>query len=313
MNGLSILKNAVFWLPLCFLVRSASAQVPAPEKQLILPIVAVGGVSETLHFSTTFTFFNFSDTTFDGAITVFNEEGNIQTEAVFCPDDVIPSLLPPSPDRVVHLSERGLFQLPVSEEVPFFAGWAQLTSPDGSSLEVQATSEVALLNSVPRPCPPGPICTHPSTEILTSVQIPAVVPANGFRGAVIITPNRHTVFAIVNPSPTETAHIDVTLLDDTGKALEVEPAGPARASYQLPPQQRLAGFTWDLVFDPCQFTQASGSNCSGDGSSEPPLPEAFHGSILISADHPIAVAGLQLLFPEGKLVNAEVTPFEPNP
>jgi hypothetical protein len=146
--------------------------------------------------------------------------------------------------------------------------------------------------------------TYVTLEIVTSAQIPAVTPAIGFLSPVIINPNRHTAIALVNPSHSDSAELEITLLDSSGEIfLYGDERVPLEISFYLEPRKRSAQFVWNF-FDDCDVNHQV---CLAVSVPSRPLPEVFHGSIRIESDKPIAVGAVHLLFPEGKLVNQPVS------
>src|SRR5207244_7990051 len=83
-----------------------------------------------------------------------------------------------------------------------------------STANILASAEVSLINA---PVGPHPICMRPSTEILTSVQLPAASAAKKFSGFTVIRTNRKSAYAIVNPSTNQTATVFLSLMDFAGK------------------------------------------------------------------------------------------------
>lgn len=77
-------------------------------------------------------------------------------------------------------------------------------------------------------------------EIQSTTQVGTVRPGTKFCAAAMITPNRHTHFALVNPSETQTATVKVDALDASGKSFDSN-------EVKLGPRGRLSKSLWDLL------------------------------------------------------------------
>ena len=132
------------------------------------------------------------------------------------------------------------------------------------------------------PVGPKPICTRPSTEIRTSVQVAAVAPAKKFSGFSVIRPFRKSGYAIVNPSATQTSTVLLSLLDFSGRLA-------ASTTVEVPPQGRISRFVQEFL---------------------PAAPSDFMGSLRILSTIPVGFCGVNVLFPEGEFsaINVAATP-----
>ncbi|MFQ5740586.1 MAG: hypothetical protein ACE5JX_16395 [Acidobacteriota bacterium] len=268
------------------------AQSGEESAQLILPIVANGVVGDVLHFQSTFNFLNLSNSTAEGLLQVYDNGGELTTDFLLCtpvptPDPSVK--FPFTPGSSIH--HTGI------TDTPLLSGWGRLTWE--TSARIEGSVEVTLINAPPHPC--LLVCTRPSSEIVSTTQVPGVRPAKEFRFPVIITENRHSAFALVNPSNTETARISLTLLDSLGQVFRDGDGNRAQIEeYFMAPFTRVSQFAWDF-FDACDPQHQI---CTLPVPT--PAPDLFHGSIQIKSDIPIAVGGLHVLFPEGKIVGLPV-------
>lgn len=272
----------VIWLVVAGSGHPLWAAEPSVNNELILPLVANGIVQHPKHFQATFSFLNLSDSTVQGTLEVFDDQGTLQTNFLFCE----PIVGPPEALEFT-LQPNGLFHHTGITDGELIDGWGRVTW-EGSA-RVEGSVEVTLLADDPIPC--LVICNRSSTDVLTAVQAKGVEPARAFRAPAILTPNRHTAFAIVNPSETQTATVDLAVFDKSGQSVDAN-------SFQIPPRSRLTHFLWDLMI-------------LGKVFVVPPVPpEEFHGSVRITSDTPFAVGGVHVLFPEGEYVNLFVDTVE---
>ena len=158
-------------------------------------------------------------------------------------------------------------------DVPAFNGWARLTFD--ASVTIQASAEVALINA---PVGPHPICRRPSTEIATAVSFPAVRAAAKLGGVAAILSTREGAYAIVNPSPAESATVYLSLLDPTGKLV-------AANTIEIAPQARACKFLSGLV---------------------PGAPPDFMGSLRITGSIPVGAGAVNVVFPDGLFVDVGI-------
>lgn len=286
---------ALAWLWLIPISSTEAQAQESAEQELIFPVVANGLFDDERHYQSTFTFLNLSDTTAAGTLAVYDDEGVLSTGFLECRP------VEPPPD-LVDWSLPGLALNHVSgiTDGPLLSGWGELIW--AGSKELSASAEITLIAGEPRSC--QVICNRTSSEIVTSVQIPAVRPARGFQNPVTINPNRHTAMALVNPSHSESAELQITLLDSSGEIfLYGDEEVPLEISFLLRPRNRSAQFVWDF-FDDCDVNHQV---CLAVALPSRPVPEMLHGSIRIESDRPIAVGAVHLLFPEGKLVSQPVS------
>lgn len=230
-----------------------------------------------------------------------------------CPPQI--NILPPFPPELfgfANLDGEGVTQIVSSgESRSLFARWARI----GTDKRAMVQAEISLIQGEAEPCiqdaeevPRISASERPSVTLLTTARIEAVQPASQFRGSATISEHRHSAFAIVNPS-TEVANITVTLLDANGEIVEVDER-KAEIKYLLRAEKRIADFVWSILFDGCKFANLGLLEdviCIATPPGPPPLPASFNGSLRISSDIPIAVAGLDVLLPEGKLVNIPIS------
>ncbi|HEY3130234.1 MAG TPA: hypothetical protein VGL91_12315, partial [Acidobacteriota bacterium] len=231
-----------------------------------------------LHYQTTFDILNLSIGSVEAKLQIYDPKGT--PTGVFC------SPIAPPPSTVsVLLNAGGELHRSTSADLPLLNGWARLTWDQ--AVELQMTGEVTFISASPQPC--LLVCNRSSAEIIASAHIPAVRAAKEFRAAVAITKNRHTALALVNPSDSQAASVQITLRHPSGELYHA-------FNRRIDPQNRITKYVWVLVqcdLDFCPFPPE-------------PTPEMFHGSVQITSDIPIAVAALDVLFPEGKYVAVPV-------
>lgn len=180
-----------------------------------------------------------------------------------------------------------------SADLPFLNGWARLTWDGPSTL--LASEEVTLVAAPPDPC--LLICNRPSTEKLSSAQVTAVTPAQKFQLPVTVTRYRQTALALVNPSAAETASVTLSILDASGAPARL--GAPDTFQITIGPLERVSKFLWQMAVEHSLLTVII------------PEPEDFRGSVIITSDKPIALAAMNIMFPEGKFVTVPV--FSPSP
>jgi hypothetical protein len=252
------------------------AAVCGQTQEWVFPVVVTGVIDKPLHFRTTFNILNLSAANAAGVIEVYDNKGVVRP-GFFCTPVVV------SPYRV-SLASGGLFHQAGTTDVGLFDGWARLTVE--GDVPVQSSAEIVLSKGEPKPC--LLICSGPSTEVVSSAQVHAVRPSREFRAPATITETRESAYAIVNPSATETAKVTLQALKSNGDPFDGN-------TYTIPPRGRLSKFVWELLLLNKVFIVA------------PVRPTDFHGSVKITSDIPIAVGGLHVLFPEGKLVNLAIS------
>ena len=160
-----------------------------------------------------------------------------------------------------------------------FIGWASLTFD--ASRDIWASCNVFV-----RSFPNGCVCLSGSQRNVTSaetaslpeewylnaVAVPAVRPTKEFRGKREHTLDDEMAIAVVNPSPTETASVEMKFVGNEGQVGYV-------SSLELAPRNRITGYVRDLVPTGC---------CS---------------FVHVTSDIPIAVAGLTVLDGGGRWIN----------
>ncbi len=300
-------------LVVLMMLGQASGQEPG---DVIFPIV-VNGALESPHFQTSFVFFNRSTTAQEIFVEGFRDSFGGPSQ-LFCAEPIhVTPPFDPSLRAFGRLPESGILRLTSSgESEELFTGWAiaRLENPD----QVEASAELSILAFRPDRCPqtdprdPVPVTLRRSTRIRETVQVPAVRPAPEFVGEAVITGARETAFAIVNPSPDQPALIQFELLDESGMPLADNAGGPdafCPPSFSLPARTRLAGTAWSLYAAELLALPPGLSPCFIPGGR----PRDFSGTARMTSDSPIAVAGVHVLLPEGKLVAAPVSRLETRP
>ncbi len=264
-----------------FLV-SGSASI----NELIFPVVANGVVLEKLFYQTIFTVLNTSGYDVAATLQVYDSTG--KTAGAFCS----PLAPPPSSMAATLKPNAQLFQF-TSADLPFLNGWARLRWEGGAP--ILASEELSLVASTPARC--LLVCNHPSTEKVSSTQIYGIKPAREFRFPVTLNTYRQTALTLVNPSPTETATVKVSILNISGESASL--SVPDSFELHIGPLERVSKFLWQMGMEHSALTVI------------PPPPEAFQGTVVVSADVPIAAGSLNIMFPEGKFVAVPVVPTLP--
>ncbi|HSR53327.1 MAG TPA: hypothetical protein VLV83_21080 [Acidobacteriota bacterium] len=253
-------------------ILQPSGEEPPPSVgERIVPIIEAGGVTGG-SFSSHLTLLHSSGTADqDVGIQFFDSGGeSIDAAGVLCPGQAETLEGPLAARHLLDLDLSGL---------PTVAGWARL----------RAQPQVALSNEVLFATGGQPGCdnlatTLPSQSVQTTVQIAPVRPAQEWSADVVIRPQRESAFALVNPDLSESALVTVTAFDAQGEVFDSN-------EIELPPGQRISQLLFELLNRGKVFIQP------------PQRPADYRGSIRISADRPIAVAGLNVLLPEGKWSN----------
>jgi len=265
------------------LLVAAVQPVVAQSQELIVPVVVSGTIKSPLHFQTILRILNRSSAAQSVLVRIYDDAGSqVRVDQVFCIVD-LPLLLvdPPGRELSFEIAGNGSADLSKLANGPFLTGWLSIRF--ASAQTIQASSETALIDAPPAPCI-QPICARPSTEIVTSVQLGATAAAAEFRAAASITDKRESAYALVNPSSTQTATVELVALDTVGRIVD-------QNTLKIPPLARISKFLFELLNLGKVFIQA------------PQRPAFYHGSVRFRSDIPIAVAGLNVLSPEGKLVN----------
>jgi hypothetical protein len=248
------------------LVFSAIA-IAQTTQDLILPVALNGYVKAPIHYQTTLRLVNLSAKPVQVTAEAYQNDGTaIQ---IF---DLFP-VVRLGTKKVFDIAPFGSVEAYTAEDVPDLNGWIRLTFD--ATANVLATAEISLINA---PVGPHPICMRPSTEIITSVQVPAVAATKKAGGAAVIRPNRISGYAIVNPSATEAATAYLSLFDPTAKFV-------ASATVVIPPQGRVSRTLSEFF---------------------PGAPSDLMGSLRITSNIPIAAGAVHVLMPEGKFVSLDV-------
>jgi hypothetical protein len=245
---------------------------------VVLPIVVNGSIAEGLHYQTIFNILNTSAQQIETTLQVYSNQG--KPGGVFCAP-----IAPPPSSATATLAPNAEYLQFTSADLPFHDGWALLRWEGSAS--VLASEEITLVAAAPQAC--MLVCNWPSTEKLASTQIAAVKPAREFRLPVTINRYRQTALALVNPSATETATVRISLVDAAGNAAKL--GVPDSFEIRIPPLQRVSRYLWQLALESSALTVVM------------PTPESFQGSVTLSANTPIAVGALHLMFPQGKFVS----------
>jgi hypothetical protein len=239
----------------------------AQTQDLILPIALNGYTTPPIHYQTIIRIVNMSPSAVDVTLEAYQNDGTpIRILELF----PIPR---PGTKTVFSIDRGGSVEAFTAEDTPSLDGWIRLSFD--SSATILATAEVALINA---PVGPHPICMRPSTEIVTSVQVPASSPARKFSGFAVIRPNRKSAYSIVNPSASQTATVFLSLMDGAGRFL-------TSGTVQLPPQGRASRFVHEFL---------------------PEAPSDFMGTLRITSTISVGFGGVNVLFPEGKWTGIQV-------
>lgn len=249
--------------------------------EVVLPIVVNGAFAENLHYQTIFNILNTSAQQIETTLQVYNNQG--KPGGVFCAP-----IAPPPSSATATLAPNAEYLRFTSADLPFHDGWALLRWEGSAS--VLASEEITLVAAAPQAC--MLVCNWPSTEKLSSTQMPAIKPAREFRLPVTINRYRQTALALVNPSGTETASVRISLMDAAGKTAKL--GVPDSFEIRIRPLERVSRYLWQLALESSALTVVI------------PTPESFQGSVTLSANIPIAVGALHLMFLQGKFVSLTV-------
>ena len=256
------------WIPLVILLGlSFSTAAFAETQDLILPIALNGYTTPPVHYQTIIRIVNMSPAAVEVTLEAYQNDGTAIRILELFP------IVRPGTKTVFQIESGGSVEAFTAEDTPSLNGWIRLTF--ASSATIQASAEVAVINA---PVGLHPICIRPSTEILTSVQAPAVRAAQKFSGFAVIRPYRKSAYAIVNPSTTQTATVFLSLMDLAGQFV-------ASGTVQVPPQGRLGRFVQEFL---------------------PGAPSDFMGSLRITSTSPVGFGGVNILYPEGEFTGINV-------
>lgn len=268
-------------------IGTLPGQVLAQSQELILPVFVTGSIQSPVHFQTALRLLNASSAAGSATLNIFNDSGApIRGDAVFCDGGPLnpPPFRSPNPfDLVFGLAGDGSVEISSLGGAVFLSGWARLRH-DGTP--IQTVAEIALISAAPFLCI-APICMRPSTQIVTIAVVPAVRPSREFRANASLTSQRESAYALVNPSSSQTATIEIIAADSSGRILD-------QNTIRVPAQGRVAKFLWELLLLGKVFV------------APPKRPNFFHGSVKITSDIPIAVGALNVLSPEGKFAGLPV-------
>jgi hypothetical protein len=254
------------------LLALLSTSAFAATQDLILPIALNGYTTPPVHYQTIIRIVNMSPTAVDVTLEAYENDGKpIRILELF-------PVARPGTKTVFSIEKGGSVEAFTAEDTPSLNGWIRLTFDYAAS--ILASAEVALINA---PVGPHPICVRPSTEIVTSVQMPAMSPARKFSGFAVLRPNRKSGYSIVNASSTDTATVYLSLMDFGGKFV-------SSGTVQIPPQGRVSRFIHELL---------------------PDAPSDFMGSLRITSTTSVGFGGVNILFPEGEFTGIVVTPAPP--
>jgi hypothetical protein len=257
------MRRILFFCLFSFFTATAFAET----RDLILPIAVNGYTTPPVHYQTIVRIVNMSAAAAEVTLEAYQNDGTAVRILELFP------IARAGTKTVFQIEAKGSVEAFTAEDVPSLNGWIRLTF-DSSAL-ILATAEVALINA---PVGPHPICIRPSTEIATSVLVPASEAATKFSGFAIIRPNRKTAYAIVNPSTSATATVFLSLMDFAGKFV-------GSATVQVPPQGRVSRFIQEFM---------------------PNAPSDFMGSLRITSTLPVGFGGVNVLFPEGEFSGIQV-------
>lgn len=254
--------------------------------EIFFPVVVNGSLQQKLFYQTIFTVLNTSTQVITATLQIYDNAG--KPAGVFCS----PLAPPPSTRTAILKPNAQMFQF-TSADLPFLNGWARLRW-DGSAPAL-ASEEISLIASTPSPC--LLVCNRPSTEKLASAQMSAVKAAREFRLPVTINANRQTALALINPSPTDTATVKLSILDAAGEAANL--GVPGTFDIRIGPLERVSKFLWQMGLEHSALTVIV------------PTPESFQGEVILSADMPLVVGSLNIMMPEGKFVAVPVVSTAP--
>lgn len=255
-----------------------AAQLP-DEQEWILPTLEAVDATSPSSLQSSLTLSNFSSTAGSASVEFYSSLGEpVPPIDLMCrPLTTGPSGDPALVDLAPHEARRWTLN---SAD---FGGWARVLT---SAVAIVPEVEISFLQSAAGQCPPG-VERVPSSAVLTTVEVAAVKPGREFSAAGFITPARESGFSIVNPSRLETAHVIVTARRADGSSFDGN-------ELLVEPGRRLSLLLFELLIRNKNFVVP------------PRRPTNYFGEVSFSSDIPIAVGGLQVLFPEGKWSNLPV-------
>ena len=252
---------------IAFLLICFSTLADAQTQELILPVALNGYTTQPIHYQTTIRISNMSSSAAEVTLEAYQNDGTAIRILELFP------IARSGTKTVFQIESGGSVEAYTAEDVPPLNGWIRLTFD--SSITIQASTEVTLINGL---VGPKPICTRPSTEILTSVQLPALGSAKKFSGFAVIRPFRKSGYAIVNPSTTQSATVFLSLMDFAGRLV-------ASNTAEVAPQVRISRFVQEFL---------------------PNAPSDFMGTLRITSTIPVVLGGVNVLFPDGEFTGINV-------
>lgn len=250
----------------------------AQTRELVLPILVTGSVTSRRAYSTDIQILNVGATAAQVTLATYTNQGKLNEAIRFLSNQGTGNSVTIAPGRseVVFVTTK---------DSNVMDGWIRLSF--GESARIGANGDIMLTNIAEG----GP--TFESTEIVTNIGVPAVNPTEQFfaLGSLLLFEGRrilrHTAYALVNPSSTEAADVALSFSEN------VEGAETREANVQLQPNSRIAVFLVELfpgVVPEIPIT--------------PPRIVNITGTLRMASNAPIAVSAVDVLLPEGKLVNA---------
>ena len=261
------------WMILKLLVAIGLCQTAFGQTQdLILPVALNGYVRAPIHYQTTIRIVNLGANPVQVTLEAYQNDGTAIRILELFP------IAKSGTKTVFNIEAFGSIEAFTAEDVPDLNGWIRLTFDANAA--IQATAEVSLINA---PVGPHPICHRPSTEILTTAQLPSVRPSKKFAGFAVIRPNRQTGYAITNPSVTNPVTVFLSLIDSSGQLI-------GSTTLQVPPQGRISRMVSEYF---------------------PNAPQDLMASLRITGTGPVGAGAIHVLFPEGKFETVSVDSLPP--
>ena len=183
----SAARNRKYCMPSVFFVfLRLLCAARAESQELILSTVVNGYIKQPVHVQTTIRVVNLSTSAVDVTLEAYQSDGSPVRILELFP---IPRQ---GTKTVLKLESLGSVEAFTAGDVPSLNGWARLTwdaplaiGPGGNPTQpaIQASAEVALISS---PVGPHPICTRPSTDIVTRTQAVATKASTKFSSYAVI-------------------------------------------------------------------------------------------------------------------------------
>src|SRR5438132_13900988 len=140
-------------------------------QELILPVAVNGYVKAPIHYQTTLRIVNLSAKPVQVTAEAYQNNGT--AVQIF---DLFPIVILGT-KKVFNIDPLGSIEAFTAEDVPDLNGWIRLTYD--TKANILATAEVSLISA---PVGPHPICLRPSTDIITTAQVPAIAAATKLGG-----------------------------------------------------------------------------------------------------------------------------------